>query len=71
MGKQQSHLVQLKAQCGSSAVIPFSNQFIRGQTEQFRHASRDLLLQGMVSLEVGLNGPSHFPGGDQKRSMFA
>ena len=48
MGVKQSHLSQLQHQGGSSTVIPFCNQFLSRQADQFSDTTVHFNLQRMV-----------------------
>ena len=71
VGKQQGHLGQLQLQGRRAAVIAGRHQFGAGHAEQVAHLLEHLLLQGMVRLQVALQGPVHAAATGQEGGVLA
>ena len=71
VGKQQGHLGQLQLQGRGAAVIAGRDQFGAGHAQQVAHLLEHLLLQGMVGLEVALQGPMHAAATGQEGGVLA
>lgn len=71
MGVEKADLSQLKSEGWGSAVISLGNELLGRQAKQLSDATVDLLLNGMISPQISVEGPSHLSGCDQEAGMFS
>ena len=71
VGKGEGHLGQLQLQGGGAAVVGGADQLGGGDRQQFADAFEHLLLDGMVDLQVALQGPVQLAAGGQEGRVLA